>query len=100
MSQEDTGSEKGMPSPEELKDTYQKTYKMQTVGVDGSTIRTSVPREVVEREARRRDLSVEEFVKEFKVSWLYDGFDGAWARFVHKDGPPKGTIEGGVPNAE
>ena len=73
-----------IPSEKELLDTYTKTYRMQVAGF-GETIRTSVPKEVVEKEAKRHGLSVREFVKKFRVSWLYNGFDGAWARFVPKE---------------
>ena len=66
---------------EALLDTYQKSYRMQTVGTDGNTVRTSVPREVIEREARKHGLTVDEFVTKFKLVWLYDGFPGIYARF-------------------
>lgn len=69
--------------PNEI-DTYRKTYKMQATGAGGKTIRTSVPCEVVEKEARRRGMNIEEFITHFKVEWLYNGFEGAWARFVPK----------------
>jgi len=73
-----------IPSESKLQDTYTKTYRMQIAGL-GETIRTSVPKEVVEKEAKRHGLKVEEFVKKFRVSWLYNGFDGAWARFVPRE---------------
>ncbi len=67
------------------KDSYTKVYRIQVTGAGGKTIRTSVPSEVVEREARRRNLTIEEFVKSFKVQWLFNGFEGAWAKFIPKD---------------
>ena len=69
--------------PSEI-DTYTKTYRMQATGAGGKTIRTSVPSEIVEKEARRLGLTVKEFVHRFKVMWLYNGFEGAWAKFVPK----------------
>jgi len=74
-----------IPSKQHLEDTYIKTYRMQATGAGGDTVRTSVPKQVVEREARRRDMTIQEFVKHFKVQWLYNGFEGAWARFIPKD---------------
>lgn len=74
-----------IPTDEKLQDTYIKIYRMQATGAGGETIRTSVPREIVEREARSRGLTVKEFVKQFKVCWLFNGFEGAWARFVKKE---------------
>ena len=70
-----------VPSEEKLQDTYTKTYRMQITGF-GETVRTSVPKEVVEREAKRREMTVKEFIKNFRLVWLYNGFDGAWARFA------------------
>lgn len=93
MSGERKENVEGMPRPDDLVDTYIKTYKMQAVGALGSTIRTSVPREIVEREARRKNLTIKQFIKDYLVSWLYNGFDGAWARFVPK--PDKDGKEGG-----
>lgn len=66
------------------KETYRKVYRMQATGAGGKTIRTSVPCEVVEKEARRRSMTIGEFVTHFRVEWLFNGFEGAWARFVPK----------------
>jgi len=54
---------------------------MQTVGVDGNTVRTSVPRAIVEREARKQQLTIDEFIARYKLVWLFDGFTGAYAVF-------------------
>ena len=72
-----------IPSLRKIKDTYTKVYRMQIAG-DGDTIRTSVPREVVEREARRRDMTIREFIKNFRIEWRYNNFDGAFMGFVLK----------------
>ncbi len=65
-------------------DTYRKTYRMQATGAGGKTIRTSVPCEVVGKEARRHNMTIDEFVANFKLEWLFNGFEGAWARFIPK----------------
>ena len=67
------------------KDTYTKTYRMQATGAGGKTIRTSVPSEIIEKEARRLGITVKEFVSHYRVMWLYNGFEGAWAKFVPKE---------------
>ena len=67
------------------KDSYTKVYRMQATGATGRTIRTSVPSEIVEKEARRLEMSVKEFISHFRVMWLYNGFEGAWAKFVPKE---------------
>lgn len=67
------------------KDSYIKVYRMQATGATGKTIRTSVPSEIVEREARRHNMTVSNFIKRFRVCWLFNGFEGAWAKFVPKE---------------
>jgi len=62
--------------------SYIKVYRMQATGADGDTVRVSVPREVVEKEARRLGLSIKQFVSHYRIQWLFNGFEGAWARFV------------------
>ena len=68
----------------DLKNTYRKTYRMQATGAGGNTIRTSVPSEIVEKAARMQNMTVDEFIIHFRVEWLFNGFEGAWARFVPK----------------
>lgn len=63
-------------------DTYSKVYRIQATGADGETVRVSVPREVVEKEARRLSVSIKDFVKLYRIQWLFNGFEGAWARFI------------------
>jgi len=67
------------------KNSYTKVYRMQATGATGKTIRTSVPSSVVEKEARRLGVTVKEFVRHYRVMWLYNGFEGAWAKFVPKE---------------
>jgi len=64
--------------------SYVKIYRMQATGADGYTVRVSVPRAVVEKESRRLGLEIKEFTKEYRIQWLYNGFEGAWAKFVPK----------------
>lgn len=55
---------------------------MQAAGKDSKTTRVSLPRDVVNKEAKSRGLTFEEFIDTYKVEWLYDGFSGLYARFV------------------
>lgn len=63
-------------------DAYSKIFKMRAVGKDGQTVEATIPREIVMREARKRGLTLEQFLAQFRVEWLYDDFGGAFARFV------------------
>lgn len=63
-----------------VEDAYVKSYKMRMVGA-GSSLEATIPRAIVEREARRQKLSVEEFIKLFQVEYLFNDFGGAFLRF-------------------
>lgn len=76
------------------KQSYIKVYRMQATGADGDTVRVSVPREIVEKEARRLDLSIKEFAKHYRIQWLYNGFEGAWAKFISKEDKPNAKNNG------
>lgn len=71
-----------MEQPLQEYNSYIKTFRMQATGADGETVRVSVPREVVEKEARRRGISIKVLVQNYRVQWLFNGIEGAWARFV------------------
>lgn len=58
---------------------YRKEYKMRLVGRQG--VETTIPKLVIEKAAREHKLSIEEFVKNFKVVHLFNhfsSFDGAY----------------------
>jgi len=67
-----------------VEDAYVKSYRMRMVGA-GSSLEATIPRVVVEREARKFKLSVEEFVKLFQVEYLFNDFGGAFLRFKRQD---------------
>lgn len=62
-----------------LADAYTKAYKMRLVGP--GSLEATIPRAIVEREARRYSLSVEEFIQVYRVEYLFDDFGGAFLRF-------------------
>ena len=62
-----------------VEDAYTKTYKMRIVGP--GSLESTIPRAIVEREARRCKLSIEEFIKVYQVEYLFDDFGGAFLRF-------------------
>jgi len=49
---------------------------MRATGAEGRTIEVSLPKEVVEREARKRGLTIPEFIKRFRAVAHYNAFDG------------------------
>lgn len=60
-------------------DAYIKSYKMRLVGP--GSLEATIPRAIVEREARRYKLSIEEFIKLYQVEYLFNDFGGAFIRF-------------------
>lgn len=59
----------------------EKSYKVRQTGKDGTSIETTIPREVFAREARKRGLTVAEGVKQLRAVWRYNSFDGLYLRF-------------------
>lgn len=59
-----------------LEDTYQKTYKMRRVGDEGQNVVVSVPPEVIEKEARKHNLTIKEFTEQFRVIAQFNSFEG------------------------
>lgn len=62
-----------------VRDAYAKSYRMRSVGP--GSLEATIPRTIVEREARKWGLSVEEFIKVFQIEYLFDDFGGAFLRF-------------------
>lgn len=59
-----------------LENALRKEYQIR-VPVEGrKSFVVTMPYEVVEREARRRDLSLDEFLKRYQVIAHYDNFEG------------------------
>jgi hypothetical protein len=46
-----------------------KPYRMQFVGKSDNTIRTTIPRFLIEREAKKHSLTPAEFLDNFKIVW-------------------------------
>lgn len=63
------------------KGTYKKRYRMNVVGKDGATTTVAIPPEVIERKAEEAGLTVEEFIKQFRVVAHYNNFDGVFYAF-------------------
>ena len=61
-------------------DAYVKAYKMRAVGA-GSSLEATLPRAIVEREARKHRLSLKEFIVLYRVEYLFNDFGGAFIRF-------------------
>ena len=65
-------------------DAIPRRYTLRQVGPDGKYYSVQVPKEVVEREARRHGLTEEQFSEKFELEALYNSFQGIHYRFVPK----------------
>ena len=73
---------------DELRNGYRKTYKMRSQGEGGLNIVVSIPRQIIAREARRKGMSILEFLKHYRAIATYNGFEGVLYTFekVEVDG--------------
>lgn len=69
----------------ELEDTFEKRYKMRALGNDGLNTVVSIPRVVLEREAKKRGVTVEEFIAEYIIVAHFDGIEGVHYTFEKKE---------------
>ena len=67
------------------KNVLKKRYRLRTTGEDGRSIETTIPPEVIEREARRAELSVNDYLNQFVAEWRYNDFRGLHLDFVRKE---------------
>ena len=67
-----------------IQDAYIKSYKVRMVGP--GSLEATIPRAIVEREARRHNLSIKEFIKVYQVEYLFNDFGGAFVRFARVQG--------------
>jgi len=60
----------------EIRDSYKKRYKMRALGPDGLNTVVSIPKIVIEREAEKHRLTVEEFREQFGAVAQFGNFEG------------------------
>lgn len=67
------------------KEVITKKYKLRTAGDQGATIEITLPKEAVEREARRLGVSEESAVEKLIGVWRYNSFKGLHLVFELKE---------------
>ena len=60
-----------------------KRYAIRWAG-KGNTLETCIPVEAVEREARRKGMTLDEFLESYEAECLFNNFGGLHIRFVEK----------------
>ncbi|MBA7622308.1 hypothetical protein ES703_29683 [subsurface metagenome] len=61
---------------------YRKTYRLRTAVPGRKCIEVTFPYEVVEKEARSKGLTIDEFLNRFQALAEYDNFEGVLYKFV------------------
>jgi len=62
--------------------SYKRVYRIRRVAPNIQSIEVTVPLEVVGRYASREGITVKELLRDYKIEWLFNGFDGAFMRFI------------------
>jgi len=60
---------------------YRKTYRLRTAVPGKKSIEVTFPYEVVEKEARSKGLTIDEFLARFQAVCEYDNFEGVIYKF-------------------
>jgi hypothetical protein len=71
------------------KEAIVKKYKLRTAGAQGATIEITLPKEAVEREARRLGINENEVVKKLVGVWRFNSFQGLHLIFELRKGDEK-----------
>lgn len=67
-------------------DSYRKRYSIRQSSLSHKYHEITVPFEVIEKQARERGMTVDRFVKNFDVEYLYNSFLGVHLKFIKKRG--------------
>lgn len=67
------------------KNLYKKRYTLRRPFPKSKGFEVSIPYLVIEREAGKNNLTVEEFIKIFECECLFDGIEGVLYRFCRKE---------------
>jgi hypothetical protein len=71
-------------------------YCIRPTGKNAATIETSIPKEALEREARRRGLTVQQAINELVAVWRFNSFHGLFLSFEPKERTPKKPVAIGL----
>lgn len=69
-----------------LENGFTQRYLMRRVSKDIDSVIATLPKAVIQRAARRRGLTLDEFLADYQLEYVYDGADeGFWGRFVQRE---------------
>jgi hypothetical protein len=59
-----------------MAEPYEKEYKMRATGEDGLNIVVSIPRIVIEKEARAKGMTITQFLDKYRAVAQFNSFEG------------------------
>jgi len=76
-----------MPSKKRYNFNYQfrRTTRMHVLGASDITVRTSIPKDIIDRELRKKKLTKVEFIRQYRVEWMYGESFVLRCKFVKRD---------------
>jgi len=75
------------------KNVLKRCYKIRRTGNAGSSLETTIPREVFEREARRLGMTYDDAIKNLVAVWRFNDFRGLHLSFEAKEKTQETTSE-------
>lgn len=63
-----------------IKDSLSQEYNFRRAGRNGEVIQIVVPKLVLEREARKKGMSLDQFLKAYSGQWFFNEFEGLLLR--------------------
>jgi hypothetical protein len=65
---------------------FTKTLRMRLAGKGLETTITTIPNEIIRKYSKDAGLSIKEFIKRYRVEWLYGGVDNEVSvKFIKED---------------
>lgn len=65
---------------------YKREYRLKVLVAGRKSINVTMPYEVIQREAEKRNITVADFIKRFVAVAEYDNFDGILYTFKEAEG--------------
>ena len=72
----------------QIKDSYRKVYRLVKAVKGRKSIKITFPYEFIEHEARKHNLSVDEFIERFQAIAQYDNYNDVHYTFEETDKEP------------
>ena len=72
-----------------LQDAFEKKYRIRRTGENGLSFETTIPRIVIEREAKRLGIQLDDAHRELVAVWRFNEFRGLHMELVRRKGGEK-----------